>query len=204
MRFNPAYAASIGTIGALAVGLAAFAAKDPRPVSAPPSGPALQIALVAPEEPKVGVGSVMDVGDLTDGYEHRPYAPASLTPDVAWTEAEDGYEESHIPSAPRQEWSPRLDEARVAAVQFVQEVRERPLSFGFDRPRPDYAQERRQRREAMQRMEIERREFGERQLARRERDRRYEVANHEERQPSWAPSPDLDRVPGPRVEETFY
>lgn len=214
MRFNPAYAASIGAIGALAVGVAAFAAMEPRPVTTGSHGAALQIALVAPKEPEVGGGSVMDVGELTDGYKHRPYVPARYTPVETWT---DDYADD-LPTPSRARWVPAAEEVRAAAVEFVEDVRQRPLSFGFDRPRPDYAEERRQRREAMERREMERREFerrdmerrdyAAREFIRRERDRRFEQAAYEagraESVPWRAVAPDRGPPPPPPVEETFY
>lgn len=214
MRFNPAYAASIGAIAALCVGVAAFAAMEPRPAPARSHGAALQIALVAPKEPEVGAGSVMDVGELADGYEHRPYAPVSHTPSETWA---DGDYAEELPSPPRARWAPAAEEMRAAAVEFVEEVRERPLSFGFDRPRPDYAEERRQRREAMERREMERRAFerrdmerrdhAAREFARRERERRFEEAAYDARRAAttgWRYT-DRDRgPPPPPVEETFY
>lgn len=146
--------------GVLALGAAAVVALNLPGAHGGFGGPALNIAVVAPEEPPVTEGEVMGVGDLVDGYEHQPIAPAPQT-DVdplptAWLE--DGGDEDRGPARVS-------DERRFegggrpyvsSAEEFDPGPRDRgPLDFGFDDPRPDYGAARRERRERMERRAAE-------------------------------------------------
>ena len=119
-------------------------------------GPAVSIAVVDPREPVVTPGGVMDVGEVVDGYEHRPVAqPASHD----FVSSEDDWDEPlPLPEPRRWRSEPELEpeptpEARVI-VSAPQPHRDRDRDrFGFDEPQPDYAAQRRERRARMERME---------------------------------------------------
>ncbi|MBU1325890.1 MAG: hypothetical protein KJ676_11660 [Alphaproteobacteria bacterium] len=116
-------------VGVIALGLAAgVAAMRPAPADRQ-TGQALQIALFTPPPPVIEAGTRMEVGDLTDGYEHRP-APE---PDpVAWAEFEEGVWDVEVQDPP----------APVAAVPPPEPIpvnapsrdgaRGDSMGFGFD------------------------------------------------------------------------
>lgn len=73
------------TVGVAALGLAAGTAALRGAEREGDRGPALKIAVVTPPAPRIQPGEVMEVGELTDGYVHRP-APR---PDpIDWVEFE--------------------------------------------------------------------------------------------------------------------
>lgn len=134
-------------VAAVAVGLAGIrtlALPGPRPVL---DGERLRIQVVAPVEPEIIAGPVMEVGELVDVLESPPptramaepaaYAPADEEIEAWEAEAAPGRYAGeavvHAPSQPRPADSPRR-EGRVARW------------FGFDGPERDYRAEREARR----------------------------------------------------------
>lgn len=123
---------------------------QPTPDRAPPAAraPNVSIDVVAPREPGVPSGSVMDVGDLADGYAHRDYAQQAGNDPRPHLDAE---EYPGPPSEPRRAERPRDLAPEPTRPPVVVERREQPWRwpFGFDQPLPDYAAERRERRARM-------------------------------------------------------
>jgi hypothetical protein len=198
-KITPAIIAATGCFAA--VGVAAATSIMPHGQTSPTfEGPGVSIAVVDPREPDIKPGSVMDVGELTDGYKHRPYVRQADYVPIAYEDTE-----AWLPEEPR-----RVDNYRTASYEpapppVIIERRERPriLSFGFDDPRPDYAAERRER---MARMEEQRRMDDERMRYRQDYDRsrqdrrsddRYEPRREVERR-VYRSSNDLPAA------ETFY
>lgn len=162
------------TAGVVAVGVGAGVLLQPdRDRSAPADrGPGVNIAVVAPREPVPEPGSVMDVGELADGYSHSDYA---LRPaDDRWR-ADVFEDEPPARVEPEPVERSRVIESRPdpapapVIVERRQPPPERRWPFGFDQPRPDYAAERRERQA---RLDVERR---------RENERRFEEARRADR-----------------------
>ena len=146
---RPRHLAMVAAVVAIAVvlaGLRAMAPASPRPVV---DGERLRIQVVAPVEPALMAGSVMDVGDLVDGFEYTP--PPRPVNDQAgdgpWDEdfagsrpapapAPNRYREEAVINAPPQPEEPQRDwrDGRVGRW------------FGFDEPERDYRAERQARR----------------------------------------------------------
>lgn len=147
--------AAVGVAALGLMGLKYVALPDAAPVSA---DDAMKIEVVAPVEPKLVPGSVMDVGELVDGFRYVPPRPAAAPlRDVAWSEDEDfaPYEPPVRRAEVRRYNSageaPALDEP-------VPPRRERDrLWFGFDNPLPDYRAERRARQARLDALEDQRR-----------------------------------------------
>lgn len=171
-------------------------------------GPNVSIAVVDPREPVPIPGSVMEVGELADGYKHRPYVRQADYESLPYEDFE-GYPPARI--EPRRVERPREVAYEPPPPPVIVERRERPRrwSFGFDQPRHDYAAERRER---MARMEDQRR-VDEERMRYRSDDRRersyarddrgpdaYPDRDRRERERQWYRS-DGGRVSGP---ETFY
>ncbi|MFC5344052.1 hypothetical protein ACETK8_19075 [Brevundimonas staleyi] len=123
--------------------------------AARPLGPGISIAVVAPVEPEVLPGETMEVGALNDGFDRaaleRAAAPPvddTYTPEPAWLG----------PPLPAREDTPRMPMPTPVREVRVIESAPRPAdpladgsrSFGFDKPRPDYAEERRVRWERIE------------------------------------------------------
>ena len=157
------------------LGLRAVELPQPAPVS---EDDRLRVEVVAPIEPKIVPGSVMEVGELVDGFQGLP-PPLPPVEEIAWSyEAE--WEDVEYEAPP-----PR----RIAAVfaPAPPERRDPPPRyegrwFGFDAPRRDFQAERAARRARMEEMdrrareahEARRREWIERreeELRRRDLDR---------------------------------
>lgn len=148
-HLRPRHLAMVTAVVAVAValaGLRGMAPAVPRPVV---DGERLRIQVVAPVEPPVGAGSVMDVGDLIDGFEYRPPPPPVIDQagDGPWDEdfagsrptsapAPNRYREEAVIHAPPQPEEPERDwrDGRVGRW------------FGFDAPERDYRSEREARR----------------------------------------------------------
>lgn len=150
-------------------------------------GAGVNIAVVAPREPVPEPGSVMDVGDLADGYSHRGYPqPAD---DYAPPYADPG--DDPRPRA-EPEFAERPRDVGPAPAPRPERVERRESSrrwpFGFDQPRPDYAAERRER---MARMEEQRR-LDEADMTDRFEDRGDDPDWRDDRDPEAWPS-DRDR-----------
>ena len=87
-------------VGVVALGLAAAGAAVLTPSGdAQARGGTLKIALFSPPPPKVDPGDPMEVGELTDGYVHRP--PPEPEP-IEWVEFDDGWWETPPQDPPRQ------------------------------------------------------------------------------------------------------
>ena len=128
-------------------------------------GPAVNIAVVDPIEPVLEPGSVMDVGDLADGY-----IPGSGSP-----MAQRSVIVAQSRDYPPQSLGPReIERAREATVQppFDSERREpqRRWSSAPVAPRPDYAEA---RRDQLERMEAQRRFEAQQQFEARRREEEF-------------------------------
>lgn len=145
-------------------------------------GPGLNIAVVAPTEPDVQPGEVMDVGRLNDGFDGRlpeRIEQASGDTDLyaeqpAYVEADQGWridDSSGNYVRPGPEGDPyqrrrqaddgsygdaRAEKPGAQREAYQERSRERPMSFGFDRPQPDWRAEREARRVALEARERER------------------------------------------------
>jgi hypothetical protein len=151
--------AAIAAVSVAALGLMGLKFVD-LPGTAPVSpDEALKIEVVAPVEPKPVPGSVMDVGELVDGFRYVPPRAAERPPlyDVAWTEDEDFAS-----------WAPPVRPAGVRRYNSAEEApapsepepprRERERRwFGFDNPLPDFGAERRAREARLDALEDQRR-----------------------------------------------
>lgn len=163
--------AAIAAVSVAAVGLMGLKFVD-LPNAAPVSpDEALKIEVVAPVEPKPVAGSVMDVGELVDGFRYVPPRPAERVAfyDVAWNGDEDfaPYEPPSRPAAVRRYASAESYAPAPADREPPPRERDRRW-FGFDNPLPDFAAERRARRARLDALEDQRRaEFEERADRRR-------------------------------------
>jgi hypothetical protein len=159
-RVRGGHAVALSVLVAAAFGLAGLRAVDlpgPRPIS---DSDRLRIEVVHPVEPDIVAGSVMDVGELVDGFQGLPPPLPPLT-DAAWS-YDDGWDD-HEP-----DYSPSRPEARrVAGVRTYESApppeRTSPVRavqrwFGFDAPRRDFRAERAARRARMEAMERDARE----------------------------------------------
>ena len=185
-RVSPVHMLAAAGLAAVVgmVALQAVALPGPRPLT---EGDRLRIEVVRPVEPDIIPGSVMDVGELVEGFQGVPRAPVreavGYGSDGDWNDRR---------AAPKPAPPPRrrFEEAVIEAPREQpgpsagRPVRDR--WFGFDAPRRDYRAERearRARREA--RIEWERQRAWERD---REQTRRYrsdpdrERADNRERQ----------------------
>src|SRR5690606_37875694 len=127
-------AAAFGLLGLRAVEL-----PQPAPVG---EGDRLRVEVVAPIEPKIVPGSVMEVGELVDGFQGLP-PPLPPVEEIAWSYDAAWEDPEYQRPAP----------SRVAAifVPLPPERREPPPRyegrwFGFDAPRRDFQAERAARR----------------------------------------------------------
>lgn len=156
-RLRPAHGwAAVAVAGVVAVGaLGLGALKSVELPNARPIDPSnmMRVELVAPREPDIEAGEVMEVGELVDGYEHRP-APTieRAVYEDAWPLAE--FFPSRRPPAVEYDETPDADRYRP----IPDERESRGRWFGFDLPRPDWRAEREARRERMEAAERERRE----------------------------------------------
>lgn len=157
-RIGKAHLAAIAGVSLAALGLVTLnfvSLPAPDPVA---TGDGLKIEVVAPVEPKPVPGSVMEVGELIDGFRFVRLAPAERVPayDVAWAEDE------VAPIEPRRRESDvrryASSDAEPGPVPEPEPLRERSRRwFGFDNPLPDYAAERRARQDRMEALEEQRR-----------------------------------------------
>lgn len=116
-------------VGVIALGLAAGAAVLTPSGAAEAKGGALKIALFTPPVPKIDPGETMEVGELTDGYVHRP-APRRET--IEWVEFDDGWWEADEQDPPREvAYLPPSREPEVPPPP--EEVRRSDsMGFGFE------------------------------------------------------------------------
>lgn len=150
-RLRPHPALVAGGVVALVAGavvLGAFAGGGESASSSSP-GERMRIELVAPAEPKPEPGEVMDVGEVVDGftYVRADLEPQPVVEEDYWVEEPD-FEEIPPPRYRASTAAPVV----YPLVQAPPLAPERPafrrgdLSFGFDRPRPDYGALREARR----------------------------------------------------------
>ena len=144
-------AAAAGAAAVVAlVGLAAVQARPSTGRSESTQRAGLSVALVTPPDLEPVPGGVMEVGALVDGYEHRPPPPMEPVLDSAYVETDPEW-----PAPSEADYGPPYVSAPTERVPF--RVKETTSStgnqFGFDEPQPDYAAERRARRERLDRAE---------------------------------------------------
>lgn len=169
LALSVVFAAGFGLVGLRAADL-----PGPRPIA---DHERLRIEVVQPVEPEIVAGSVMDVGELVDGFQGVP-RPMPRYTDVAWS-YDDGWNEDDGGFVSSGADARRATEARAYYSQPEAEppapVRAVKRWFGFDEPRRDYQAERAARRariDAMERHERERR-AAERFRRERAQDERY-------------------------------
>ena len=161
-NLRPHHIAVVALFAAVGLGVVAartMALPQPQPIG---DGERMQITVVAPVEPEIAPGSVMEVGDLVEGFEYRRLPPVRTEP-VAW----ESYDEDFGEPGPGPELRPAprryVDDARVAAPPPPEAPAEgwrdtrAARWFGFDAPDRDYRAEREARRARIDaRMERER------------------------------------------------
>ena len=153
MHLAAVTAVSVAAIGLMALKFVSL--PGPAPVAA---GEGLKIEVVAPVEPELVPGSVMEVGELVDGFHYVRPAPAERGPayDVAWAEDEAApVEPRRRETAVRRYASSDAGPGQLPEPETLGERGRR--WFGFDEPRPDYAAERRARQARMEALEDQRR-----------------------------------------------
>ncbi len=155
---SPGLRWGLGGLAVVGVGAAALLlVARPQPAAADIDNPLIQIRLVAPVEPEVEPGSIMEVGDLRDDFDRaaliraeaarRAEEEAAATYSAAYVEGDD-YGPVSEPHAAH----PRPALVVLPAPPPRREIDLRrdyvgsPTAYGFDAPRPDYAAERRARR----------------------------------------------------------
>lgn len=179
-RLKPAHLAVIAVVSVAAVGLMGLkyvTLPRPAPVA---SGEGLKIEVVAPVEPELVPGSVMEVGELVDGFRYVAPARAPRAPvyETAWMEGEDvaPYTPPSRPAAVRRYSTDGY--APPPAPEPPRRERERRW-FGFDNPLPDFGAERRARQARLDALEDQRRAERDDRAERRRYD--YEPPRYEDR-----------------------
>ncbi|WP_183252150.1 hypothetical protein [Brevundimonas basaltis] len=180
-RMRTGHVVALSVLAAAAFGLVGLRAVElpgPRPVS---DSDRLRIEIVPPVEPDLVPGSVMEVGELVDGFQGLPPPLPPLT-DVAWS-YDDGWDDLDEVSRPRREtrrvseardYEPAPETERTSAVRTVQRW------FGFDAPQRDFQAEREARRARLDAMERDAREARARERRAAER-YRHDRAREDER-----------------------
>ena len=156
----------LGGLAIVAIGAATVAmTARPRPATAEIDDALIQIRLVAPTEPEVEPGEIMDVGRLSDGFDRAALIRAeaarraeerAAAAVLAYHDEDygDAYAEQSDPDVVRvvrsDGWRPVVTLPAPPQRQMKREPAfvGSPTAYGFDAPRPDYAAERRARREA--------------------------------------------------------
>jgi hypothetical protein len=166
-RWRAAHVGAAASVAAVAIGLMGLKLVNlPEPAPVGP-GEALKIEVVTPVEPELQPGSVMDVGELVDGFRYVPPRRAERLPvfEAAWEESEAGLPPYQPPvrrsDVRRYVSDDRYPEAREPAP------REERRWFGFDNPVPDFRAERRARQARLEEMEAQRRAEFEARMDRR-------------------------------------
>lgn len=153
--FSPWMAVAGGAV-VVAAGVGLLALRAPMAEQAAfDSAGRMQVEVVAPVEPVVEPGGVMEVGELVDGYTHVAIQPQAEGPDVYDAAYQTAWIEPLPPEPGPRVW--RSDGAVVRPTQpqpEVEVVRSGGM-FGFDEPQPDYAAERRAREERLDRIQAE-------------------------------------------------
>lgn len=163
-RIRGRHVVALSAVVVAAFGLTALRGFDlpgPRAIA---DGERITIEVVQPVEPDVVPGSVMEVGELIDGFTGPPPRPPETTP-VGWS-GDEAWNEAYDAPPPRR---PAVEphDYRPVEADVGPPPRRRPESrwFGFDAPRRDFEAERAVRRARMEAME--RRVWEEREEARR-------------------------------------
>jgi len=152
-RLRPHHFAAVAALAVAALGVVTVRSIALPAPEAVLDGDRLHIQVVAPVEPEITPGSVMDVGELVDGFVYTP--PPRQAPEPA---AYAPYGEEYGPPEPRPDRRRTADHAEVYPPPQPEPPKEnwrdsRPARwFGFDAPDRDYRAERearRARREAM-------------------------------------------------------
>ncbi len=147
-RVRPRHLVGVVAVAGVAVVLAslnAVALPGPRPVL---DGDRMQIQVVAPTEPEITPGAVMEVGELVDGFEYVPPAPPEAEP-ALWAPSDDEFDPpASLPSGRKSDF----EDARIDAPAPPEPPRRERVTdglarwFGFDAPERDYRAEREARR----------------------------------------------------------
>ena len=175
-RLRGGHVVALSAVAVMGFGLLGLRAVDlPGPSPVTDDG-RLRIEVVHPVEPEIVPGSVMDVGELVDGFQGLPPPLPSLT-DLSWS-YDDGWEgraeyDGGSPTADRRmaegpSYYSRPEPERSSPARALQRW------FGFDAPRRDFQAERAARRarlEAMEQRDRERRDWERRRHERAELDR---------------------------------
>lgn len=139
-RARPVHGAALAGVVVAAFGLAGLRGLElpgPAPIV---DGDRMRIEVVAPIEPKVSPGGVMDVGELVDGLTEipRPLPPEPIPASYAYV---DESWDAGLPPPPRRR---RDDDAFAYPPPPPPEppAERRGGWFGFDAPRRDYQAER--------------------------------------------------------------
>lgn len=149
-RVHPRHLAVAAVVAAIGVGVAGLRAvplPGPEPIL---EDERIRVELVDPVEPDIAPGSVMDVGDLVDGFVFRPPPRPAAEPAVRVSHDENF--ERPAPRAVPSEYAGRIIiQAPPQPESWVREPRvprdERAGRwFGFDAPERDYRAEREARR----------------------------------------------------------
>lgn len=153
------HVAAIAAVSVAALGLMGLKFVD-LPDAAPVSADeALRIEVVAPVEPNLVAGSVMDVGELVDGFRYVPPPPAAR---VAYYDMVPGGDEDFAPYQPPsrppavRRYVSESDGPAPSGSEPPRRERERRW-FGFDNPLPDFRAERRARQARLDALEDQRR-----------------------------------------------
>lgn len=166
---RPAHMAVIAAVSVAALGLMGLKFVDLPDAAAVAPGDALKIEVVAPVEPRLVPGSVMEVGELVDGFHYAPPPAARRPPvvDVAWMENEDLAPYTPPPrSANVRRYVSSEADARPPEPEPPRRERDRRW-FGFDNPLPDFGAERRAREARLDALEDQRRAESDDRAARR-------------------------------------
>ncbi len=152
-----AWALAVAVVGIGLAGVRTVVLPVPRPVL---DSERLRIQVVAPVEPEITAGPVMEVGELVDTLESAPPAYAMVEP-AAYAPADGAFEAPEPPPPPKR----YVDDAFVRAPPPPEPAepsgREGRVArwFGFDGPERDYRAEREARR-ARREARIERERAG--------------------------------------------
>lgn len=150
---RPGHLALVAVLSAVGLGVAAagtMALPGPQPIR---DGERMTIQVVAPVEPEVAPGSVMEVGDLVEGFEYRrpPQAVIETAGYGSYEEEEEFEARAPRPVSRRDDdygrgYAPPPPETAVERPPEDRRDRRADRWFGFDAPDRDYRAEREARR----------------------------------------------------------